>query len=455
MQLSKPKLFLFGFAAIGVNLLNLIMGVYLCHSLYIPPEGGSFIAFLGKGLGKNLVIPAVWAIVITISKIVDGIIDIPLANLLDNLKAKFGKRKTGMILGFVPMAVSFILFLIALFPNATGTAQMWGNTIWFGFFLILFYCSYTCTMLAYYACFSEVTRDDDARRFLSNVKSVADVVSYVLAYALIPILIDATSIRSVGLIFLPISLLIVIAMFMLRGETDQAEELSEKEPNMLQSLVHAFKRRDFMLWMCVNAFMTFAIQFFLVGQPYVLSEIAQFSGGQIALMNACAFGPVPFTIMLCNHITKRRGFRFGFVYSMLTFSLGMGICSLLGFPQFLAGINLNPLYVGIAGALVCSLGIGTFFSVTYIIPSHVAAREREEQGISQPSMYFAVQGLFGAVVTAFSTGLIFVNMRNSGYSQWMMPVVGIALVLCSALTVILPKSIAHIGKVNRRQADAS
>ena len=445
MSISKPKLFTFGFSAIGVNMLNLIMGAYLCDALLT--EG--FVADIANRtyLNQNLVIGFIWAIFITASKIIDGIIDVPLANFLDNLNTKLGKRKTGIIIGFIPMAVSFILFLI---PVSQGESIL--NTIWFGIFLVLFYCSYTCVMLAYYACFSEITNNDRERQFLSNVKSVADVIYFVLGYALIPVLIGFMNIRLIALIFFPISLLIFITFFIIKKDKANkktAAEIKTKPEGMFKSLAIVCKNKEFMLWMIVYAIMTFGIQMFLTGQDVYFSGVGEFAGGKVAMVNACAFGPVPLTIMLYNLFVKKKGFRFGYNYAMISFIIGMAICSF---------VNINIIHdegtrliVALIGAFVCSLGIGTFFSVGYVVPSHIAAKEKAEKGQSQPSMYFAVQGLVGAGVTAVSTGLVWINMRKTNITYLLMGIVGVTLLISVIATIILPKSISAIGKINKTQ----
>lgn len=449
--LSKKKLFLFGFSAIGVNLMNLVLGVYLCDALLTAGfetniENWTY-------LGKDVVNASLWAIFITISKVLDGVIDIPFASFLDNLRSKFGRRRAGILAGFVPMLFAFVMFLVPAFKN-----NLIISTIWFGAFLMLFYCSYTCAMLAYYACFSEITSNDQERNFLSNVKSVADVVYFVVGFALMPILVNFMNIRYIVLIFSPLALLMMAVMFILKEDSGIATKRSAKkkknappqmedEPKrvgLIKSFAYTCKNKAFMRWMIVMVPMVFGIQMFLTGQNVFLSGVGQFTGGQIAMINACAFGPVPATMALYNYIIRKKGFRFGFVYAMLTFTLGMAVCAL---------INVNVIHDassrligGMGGGLLCSFGIGTFFAVTYFIPSHVAAREKAEKGHTQPSMYFAIQGLVSAVATAVATGVVWVNVKTHGYTHLLTVVVGVFLLISCMATVILPKSIAHIGK---------
>ena len=79
---KKWQIILYGCAGIGVNMLNIIVGSYLCSAL-LP--GG----FAEKDIGfwtysdRNLVIAGIWATLILIAKVFDGLIDIPLSSFTD------------------------------------------------------------------------------------------------------------------------------------------------------------------------------------------------------------------------------------------------------------------------------------------------------------------------------------------------------------------------------------
>ena len=468
MAFSKKKLFLFGISGVGANMLNLIIGTYLGDALLKT----SMVNLVANRtyLNRDLVIISGWAIATMISQIINGVIDVPFASYLDNMKSKIGKRKAGIIMGAVPMCAAFLLFLVSPFNNKlsyhtvtfeslnalTGkmeitqnslvNADAYGiaNTIWFAVMLALFYVAYTCVMLAYYACFSEITSNDKERQYIANVKSVIDVVYFSIGYALIPVLYSFMNIRTISLIFFPLSLTLLIPIFLLRGEPKTVEAPQEKPPGMIKSLIHAFKNKGYLSWMVVYALMNFGIQMFLTGQGEYLADVGGLESWRLAIVNAAAFAPVPLTILIYNFFVKRRGLRFGYVYAMLAYVVGMIICTFVN-DGIIADVTTRMI-VGIIGAFACSLGIGTFFSISYVIPPHIAAVEREETGYTQPSMYFAVQGLVGAGTTAISTGLIWINMRSYGGKHLLMIVTAVFITLSCIATVILPKSIKLIGK---------
>ena len=109
---SRKKLLLYGCSGLGVNMMNLIVGSYLCSALLV----GGFDAHKESWtyLNRDLVVPALWSILILASKFIDGIIDLPLASFTDRLKTRWGRRPPSIVLGFIPMVIAYILFLVPL-----------------------------------------------------------------------------------------------------------------------------------------------------------------------------------------------------------------------------------------------------------------------------------------------------------------------------------------------------
>lgn len=452
-KLKRSQLPLYALAGFGPNMLNLIIGTYLCDALMTT----GFLANIENWtyLNKTLVVAVVWSVMIAIARIVDGVADIPLAAWTDSLKTKWGKRRPALLIGFIPMVISFVLFLFPLQNQENSLV----NTIWFGVLLALFWTFYTLTLVTYYGTYSEVTETSQDRMVLSNWKAGYDVISYSIGYALIPLLIGSVNIRLIAMMFVPLSLTMLIPFFMLKErstlpadvEKYKAEHPEDKEVQteetvgIFDSLKYTFKNRDFIVWMCVLAVLQFGLQMFLQGQNVYFSG-AGFPGWQIAIINTAAFAPVPLTLILYNRILRKRGFRFGFQYSLLFFAVGMIVLAL---GQNLFDPQTGSLYIflfAVTASTIASFGIGALFSVTYSIPSQIAADELKRTGKSHPSMYFAIQGLFVAVVTAISTGLVWVNIRDAGRSNLMPIIVAVSCILAFVLAFFLPQSLNKIGK---------
>lgn len=429
---KKRSLILYACSGLGVNMLNIIVGSYLCSALLV----GGFDAHVEQWtfLNKDLVVAGLWGVLILLAKIVDGLIDLPFSHFTDNLKTKWGRRKPAIVLGFIPMIIAYVLFLIPLNHEATIL-----NTVWFAALLFIFYGFYTLTMLTYYATFAEVTEKQEDIVLLSNVKSVCDVVYFILGFALVPAFVSmGMNIRIIALIFMPLSLTMLIPLLMLKEDKEAilAEKTSTEKTTFVDSFAFTLKDKPFILWLCIIFVMNIGLQLFLSG----INEYFSTMGLNMTFVMAAVFVPVPFTIMLYNKIISRRGLGFAFRYILLVFSVSM---ILMGFARFIPRSLLFPF--AIFCALIASFSIGSFFSVTYTVPSQRAALRMHEKA-SASSMYYAIQGLFEATSAGLASGVILVFMKQNGYVPVLTLVVAAACLAAFGISFTLPKTITDIGK---------
>ena len=261
---TKRQMLLYAISGMGVNMLNLMMGSYLCSALIASGFGKDVTAYQTFAQ-KDLVIAAVWAVFGLVAKIIDGIIDVPMASLTDNLKSRWGRRRPSLMIGFIPMVAAYLLFLVV--PNDGAT--LW-NTIYYGVVLCVFYSFYTLTMVTYYATFTEIVDSERDRSFISNVKSVCDIIYFILGYVGVRAMLNGMNIRTVALIVLPLSLTMMIPMFMIH-EPSTLNGVGEKTESVsiIKSLRCTFRNKAFILWMIVYAFMTFGVQLWMYATPIV------------------------------------------------------------------------------------------------------------------------------------------------------------------------------------------
>lgn len=433
---SKKMLALYACSGLGVNMLNIIVGSYLCSALLV----GGFEKHVENWtyLNKDLVVAWLWAILIVVAKIIDGVIDLPLAHFADNLQTKFGKRKSGLVMGFVPMAIAYVLFLVPL-----NHEQSYLNTIWFAGLLLIFYAFYTLTMLTFYATFAEITEKPEEIVLLSNVKSVCDVVYFSLSFALVPVFVSlGINIRYVALIFLPLSLTMLIPMFLLK-EKDTSKEtspISVPRTTLISSMRFAFQDRSYILWLGVLFVMNLGLQLFLSG----INEFFSTTGLNMTFIMASCFVPVPLTIILYNKIIRKHGLGIAFRYILLVFSVSM---ILMGVCKWIPENILFP--YAIMCSLIASFSIGSFFSVTYSVPSQCAAMRGGE---SASSMYFAIQGLFEGASAGLASGVILVFLKQNGLISFLTAIVAFFCMSAFALTFLLSKKISTIGMDSDRKA---
>lgn len=436
---SKGKMFLYACSAIGVNLLNLMVGSFLCSALLVGGFGADAIANQTFE-GRDLVVAGGWAAFVLVAKIIDGVIDIPMATFTDNLRSKWGRRRPTILLGLIILILSYVAF--ALFtPDTAGIS--WLNTVYYGIMLCIFYCSYTLTMVSYYATFTEIVDNEQDRNFISNVKSVCDIVYFIIGYVVVGLILKGLNIRYVALVVLPLVLFMLIPLFMIKEpstENGVIRENGEKEEtvNLFKSIFYTLKNKDFICWMIVYFFLTFGVQLYLGG----INEYFSYTGMSMMLVMIAAFAPVPATLFLYNYIIKKKGFRFAIQYVLLIFALSMA--ALFG-AYYIPSVTAKKI-ISILGGLICSFAVGAIFSVAYSIPSQLAADDEARTGISHSAMYFAVQGLFAGIASGLATGAVLVALKKTQTIEFMTLISSIGCVVAFAFTFILPQSIVNLGK---------
>ncbi len=438
---KKSHLFLYAMGGMGVNMLNLMMGSYLCSALLVGGFGQAAIPYQTFAQ-KDLVIAALWSVIALGAKIIDGVIDVPMASLSDRCKTRWGRRRPTLLLGLVLMLVGYLMFLVV--PQSGATIL---NTLYYGVALCLFYSFYTLTMVTYYATFTEIVETEKERTTLSNVKSVFDIFYFILGYVVVPMMLKSNNIRLVALMVLPIVATMLIPLFMIKEKStlnsDEQEEKPVQTVSLVKSLNITFRNKTFILWMLVYAFMNFGVQLFLSG----INEYFSFVNMSMIFVMCSSFAPVPLCLLLYNRLKKKKGFGFSYRYTLTFFAIGM---LLMFFVGFMNGGTLKTV-LSIVSGLICSLSVGSMFAVAYSVPSQLAAEEEAKTGVSNSAMYFAVQGLFSGVSSGIGGSLVLTALKGSEASRssaitFMPLIAALGMVVAFALTFALPKSLMQMGK---------
>ncbi len=464
-KLHKGQLVLYAFAGFGPSLLGTIFSVYLLNA--VMTAGFDVDVEYWTYYNKTIVAVSLYTILILVSKLMDGITDIPFAGLTDSLKTKWGKRRPAILIGFIPMVLSYVMFCLPISTQENSVA----NSIYFGVLATVFFSAYTLTFVTYYGTYSEVTENSNDRIKLSNWKAFFDTVQYSFGYALIPVFIGFNmNIRIIGLVSTPLMLTMLISLFMLKEKSTRPEDVAaekalepissdtpvEEDVGFFESLKLTAKNKGFMIWLSVMATFFFGLQLFLSGQAVLASGSMGLNGWQTAILNTSAFAPVPITLWIYRRVMKKRGFRFAFQTALGAFAIAM-LSFYVAYVEWFDSEWIR-LAIGATGGTIGSYGIGAFFSAPYIIPAQMAAEELKATGKSHPSMYFAMQGFFNAIVAAISTSLVWFYMRpwqpfgeEFGGVHMMPIVVALACVFSITLAYFMPKSFNKLGRDEKVQ----
>jgi GPH family glycoside/pentoside/hexuronide:cation symporter len=365
--------------------------------------------------GALVLAPAVgYAAGMLIARIVDGIVDIPIASWTDNMKSRWGRRRPLMVIGLIPTAIFFILLW---YPPITGKSLgpdgHWGNVVYVSIVSSLFFFFYTLIIVPYLASLSEIVPDENSRVRVASWQTFFNTGGFVLTFVVAPIMFDNFGIRGTILLLLPSILTFIGPLLVIKeAPTNQAafahnqSTASDSGPTdvpLFESLKMTLRNPIFRVYMLSVATFFFGLQFFLGGIAFMAVDMMGLSQSQLGLMNAAAFAPVPVMLIIFNWLSKVKGAKWGFRLALIIFAIVM-----LGFPLTWTRLNLPipPMALGIILGTIASFSIGVFFTIPYAFPAHIAAHEAERTGKDRAGMYFAVQGLINQFVGSLAGSVL-------------------------------------------------
>ncbi len=412
---KKWKEFLFAFSGFGPNFLMILMGSYYSDALNPSAleTGEQFQAIMP---GVCFILPALFPILFALGKVFDGIIDIPFAHITDTLSTKWGRRRPAIAVCFLPMVLSYIGCWVPIFGSSIDAQLL--NTIWFTVCNIVFFGTYTMCLIAFYGSLSTVCTDEPQRLRVSGYKSFFDTITYCIVYALVPVILSGAKMQIDTLVFIlcPIMVTMLIPLFIIKeGEKygyPENEGMSPEKISMKESVRLTFKNKIFRRWLLVNCCTFFGLQMFLSSMNGLIIGGMGLNGVQMAILNTCAFGPVPVMLYLFNKAKARHGIRRTYQSCLIAFAIAI-FSFFLGSRFVLGEGNITAkLIIGAIGGVCGSWSIGVFFMMPYLAPAQISSVEEKLTGKNHSAMYFAGNAVATSIVGAISGNLVYEYIKN-------------------------------------------
>ncbi len=407
---KKWKELVYAFSGFGPNFLMVLMGAYFTDAMN-PTALGETSSYQAIMSGVCFIAPWLFGILYPIAKAFDGFIDVPFAYITDTLSTKWGRRRPTIFVCMIPMILSFAMCWLPVF----GTNQI-ANTIWVTAWSLIFFATYTMCLISFYGSLSTVCIDEPQRLRVSGYKSFFDTISYCVVYALVPLLLQAFKLNIDKFVFicLPIMLTISIPLFLIKegekyGYPENDGMIAEKI-SMRESLKLTFANKLFMKWQLVNGCTYFGLQMFLVGMNAMIIGGMGLTSGQMAIVNTCAFAPVPIMLYLFNKVKAKKGIRFTYQTCLATFAIAI-FSFFAGSTMFWGDNALPKIIIGAVGGICGSWAIGAFFMMPLLIPAQISGVEERITGKNHSAMYFAVQALISSIVSSISGALVYENIK--------------------------------------------
>lgn len=370
-----------------------------------------------------------YALGMLVARVLDGVVDIPIASWTDNMKSRWGRRRPMMLLGILP---TIICFTLLWFPPVSGEALTadghWANAVYVAVVSSLYFFFHTFIIVPYLAALSEIVPDEQSRVRVASWQTVFNTGSYVLAFVVAPMLFERFGVRGAAMMLLPSFITYIGPLLVIKeGPTNLPTSPSaSRDVPLWESIKMTLTNRTFLIYMSAVAVFYFGLQFFLGGIAFMAADMMGLSDAQLGMMNAAAFAPVPVMLIVFNLIARRKGAKFAFRAALLVFAAAMLIFP-LGWTKL--GLPLPPLVLGMIAGGIGSFSIGAFFTIPYAFPAQIAAVEAAQTGKDRAGMYFAVQGLINQFVGSLAGSALALLLA------WQLGVVAIGPVV--AVTMVI------------------
>lgn len=286
-RLSAGQKTAYSLPQVGINLMGIMIAQWLTF-FYRPPSDDARPALVGAG---------VFATVMLIGRVVDGVADPLVGHLSDSSRSRFGRRMPFIVLGAPLLALSFAAMW---FPPDSFVSP--ANTYFLGATLVLYWIAFTVVVGPYYALLPEIARSTKERVRLSTVMALFIAVGTLGAAAGVgwvqseyPDGLDLFGIHLASGIqyFALISAIITLASFVMLPlvirETPQVAS-KQVQDGLFKSLGIAFANPAFRAFLGLSVFVQLGMLVFVTGLPYLVTTVLEAPGMVIGL------GPLHFTV---------------------------------------------------------------------------------------------------------------------------------------------------------------
>lgn len=349
--------------------------------------------------GLGLIIYALW----------DAFND-PLLGYLSDRPFKFtkkwGRRFPWIIVGFIPMLISFLLIFNP--PNVSAQEQPWIIFGWLVFTLCLFDTFETIFTMNYFSLYPDKFRTNKERRNVSQMSIYIGIIGVVFANLVPPMIIIFGNLGTYALMaWICVVINFFILFLMIPGIRDDKEtvdtylatyEKQEKEP-FFKTLKTAFKHKSlivFLIFYMLYLNLTNMVQAsFLYWIKFIIrGDISDVFYVMVLLLVGVMVG-IPFWMYYNKKSGDNRK-------TMIYAAIMLMIVTIF----FTVITNLTTLLVLV---FIWGMALGGFWTIYYVVFSDVIDEAIVESGKRQEGLYQGLRRFFGnlaKVVTAFYFAII-------------------------------------------------
>ena len=136
---------------------------------------------------------------------------------------------------------------------------------------------------------------------------------------------------------------------------------------------------------------------FLVAMNAMIIGGMGMNGLEMAILNTCAFAPVPVMLYLFNKLKAKKGIRFTYQTCLISFAVSI-MSFFIGSKFIIPDNKMLQMIIGCIGGVMGSWAIGAFFMMPYHVTAQVSSVEEKLTKKNHSAMYFAANAVVTSIV---------------------------------------------------------
>lgn len=403
--LSKRQMIRYCLSDVAKGLFNGMIGNYLLY-FFQPTVKSGIPSLLPEN--KLLGFITIMALLTGISKVVDAITDPWVANLSDRCTHKDGRRMPFMKWAAVPYALSVLMIFMAPFKQGSVA-----NAIWVGFFLIVYYTSYTFFFIPRNALIPEVIPDAKDRVGYYGISTAFFMGSSSFMYAatLFVNIIKGFGISALGswrivfTIFAAIGLTCVLLGATAFKEKDYVESSVKPKQSLLASAKSIFKNKSFVTFFAGDLFSYISMAFFQTAMLYYITMLLNVPESQSFLVMLSAIGVALCLFPMIVKFSKKYGKKTMLVIASVIFTV---VFAFIFFGDKLAAlVPGNELYLGLFMGIVVAFPFAAINILPQSCMSDIIQKDSIEHSVNREGFFSATKTFVEKI--AYSIAMVVVS----------------------------------------------
>lgn len=393
-KLKKREKIAYGLGDLGNNIAYGAMGFYLVY-------------FLTDVAGLS----ALWAgYIFMIVRMWNAVFDLIIGVLSDQTKTRFGRRRPYLLIGAIPLSISFALLWQLFFK------EMNSMIIYYTIVGIFFSTMYSFVAIPYNSLLPEMSQDYDERTSISGYKMAFSFVGSLLSAVGVTLIVDtiypgksmySISYPMMGFVLgIAITVTILLAFF---GTKERVEPKGkEKQEKFFKNLLSLFQLKEYrlVLGVFIGNMVGFDIimALYMYFMKYALQISSDISFIFMGIPLVCAVIVTPFWVSMSNKIGKQKTY----IISAIYFIIPLILCIFL---------PANNLLFTVIVVIMIGAGISASQVLTFSILPDIVEVDELKNGIRREGIIYGVTMFLYKIGSAIIVAMVTASMGLFGYIE--------------------------------------